>query len=129
MSKGYKKHQDRLDNVLSLGKDLARRSKSKCELCDADHKPLNPFEVEPIQDTPTVDHAVLICDHCRDQIESNKLDPQNWRFLESVIWSDIPAVQVVAVRVCKILAANGVNWAQDLLANIYLSPEVEEWLA
>ncbi len=129
MSKGYNQNKERQESISSLGKDLARRSKSKCELCDEGHRPLNPIEVAPVPETPCIEHAVLICDTCNEQIKNGKLEPQNWRFLESVIWSEIPAVQVTAIRICQLLSENGVSWAEELLSNVYLSPEIEEWLA
>ena len=42
------------------------------------------------------------------------------------MWSTEPAVQVLAWRTLKKLAAEQ-TWAQDLLDMLYLEPEVQEW--
>ena len=128
MAKGLEKHQERLDKVALLGKDLARRAKSKCELCEGGEGKLRPYEVEPLPETPCIEKALLICSKCRDDIEKNHFNPKRWRFLESVVWSELPSVQVTAVRVCRILRSNGVDWSQELLETVYLTPTVEEWL-
>ena len=129
MAKGLEKHKERLDNVALLGKDLARRAKSKCELCEGREGKLTPYEVEPLPEIPNIEEAILLCGKCRDDIEKNKFDQNRWRFLESIVWSELPPIQVTALRVCKNLNSKGVGWAQDLLDNVYISPEVEEWLA
>ena len=128
MAKGHDQHYERLSQVAMLGKELARRAKSKCELCEGSEGKLTPFEVEPLPEEPTAESAVLLCSLCRDNIERGEYDHNRWRFLESSIWSDTPPVQVTAVRACKSLSENGAGWAQDLLETVYLSPKVEEWL-
>ena len=40
MAKGLLKHQERKSALSLLGKDLARRARSKCELCEASGVPL-----------------------------------------------------------------------------------------
>ena len=62
-------------------------------------------------------------------VEDQKIEPDQARFLESVIWSEIPVVQVTAVRLCRMLAEDGVDWAAQVLDTVYLSPEVESWLS
>ena len=128
MAKGLKKHQERLDNLALLGKDLARRAKFKCELCAGCEGKLTPYEIEPLKETPSIERSILLCDKCRNDIEKDQFDHNRWRFLESVVWSELPSVQVTAVRICNHLSSNGAGWAQDLLDTVYLSPEVEEWL-
>lgn len=128
MSKGYRKHQERLDAVHFLGKTLVRRSGSKCELCGIAGEKLTIMEVEPVPENPSEDHAIFLCDACHEGCVGGKLQPMRWRFLESVVWSEIPAVQVTAVRICRRLQHEKVDWADDLLSGLYLSPEVEEWL-
>jgi len=128
MAKGYDKHRERLEAVNALGRELTRRSSSKCELCGAGGVKLSGLEIEPLPAQPDPDHTLFACDICRDGISGGKLDGARWRFLESVIWSDIPVVQVTSVRMCRKLQEQGVGWAADLLDNVYLSPEVEEWV-
>jgi len=129
MSKGYQKNKERLEKVALLGKTLVRRAKKRCELCEVQGESMAVVEVAPVPDQPDPDSAVMICGACRSLLDNEKPDPAQARFLESVIWSEIPAVQVTAVRLCRKLAALGADWAQDLLDTVYLSPESEEMLA
>jgi protein PhnA len=128
MSKGYDKHKERLEAVNSLGRELTRRSSSKCELCGSGGVKLSVVEIEPFPAQPDSDHTVFVCETCQDGITGGKLNADRWRFLDTVIWSEIPVVQVAAVRVTRKLQEQGAQWAADLLDNVYLSPEVEEWV-
>lgn len=127
MAKGHDRHKARQEAISFLGKSLIRRSGSKCELCEVAGESLGPVEVEPIPEEPHADQAIIICKQCQDGVDGAYLDPVRWRFLESVIWSEIPPVQVTAVRLCRRLAVDDCRWAADLLENLYLSPEIEEW--
>ncbi len=129
MSKGYQQHKERLQIVASFGRDLARRSGSKCELCGAAGVKLLTYEVPPVPDEPEFDHCLFACETCATQIENPKrMEADHWRCLYDTAWSDIPAVQVTAVRLLRQLAEQE-PWASDLLEQLYLSPAVEEWLA
>ena len=128
MAKGYQKNKEHQEKVALLGKSLIRRCKKKCELCDSQGTGLKVVEVDPAPAAPHEDHAIMICEACSELIETEKIDANAVRFLESVIWSEIPAVQVTAVRLCRKLSADGVDWAKDILESVYLSPEVETWL-
>ncbi len=128
MSKGYQNNRDRREAVAELGRTLVRRSRSKCELCSAAGKPLSVVEVEPLSETPDPERSVFLCDRCNESVSGGKLDPANWRFLETLVWSEIPAVQVMAVRLCRRLDEAGIDWAGNILSGLYLSPEVEDWV-
>lgn len=128
MAKGYQKNKDRMAQVALMGKSLVRRANKKCEFCEAQGESMSVMEVEPAPATPTTDHAVMVCTACRTILEQDNPDPNLSRFLETAIWSETPAVQVTAVRLCGKLADKGVDWARDLMDTVYLSPEVEEWL-
>jgi len=129
MSRGHEKHQQRLEQLSFLGKTLVRRSGAKCELCSHAHGTLHAIEISPVPEFPSEDHTLFLCDSCKDVVESGKLKPQEMHYLEEVIWSDLPVLQVTAVRLCRLLKDGGEAWAAELLANVYLSPEVKEWLA
>lgn len=129
MAKGYQKNREHKDKVALLGKSLIRRCKKKCELCDTVGASLAVVEVAPLPKEPHEDHAVMVCEACRRIMETETMAPNAVRFLESVIWSEVPAVQVTAVRLCRILAAMGVDWASELLDTVYLDPQVKAWLA
>jgi protein PhnA len=119
--------QQRQYEVSWLGKDLTRRSRSSCELCSADHTRLRIFEVAPIPETPSIHHCVFVCETCHSQLISHsKLDGDHWRCLHTAAWSIIPAIQVTAVNLLTRLQNE--LWARLLLEQIYLPPEVEDWL-
>jgi len=104
--------------------ELQERSQSKCELCSATEN-LSCYEVPPTSDG-SADECIFICQTCREQIENpDKLDTNHWRCLNDSMWSQIPAVQVVAWRMLTRLSADG--WPQDLLDMLYLADETLAW--
>ncbi|OUS12212.1 PhnA protein [Rhodospirillales bacterium 47_12_T64] len=109
---------------MSTEQDLLTRSETKCELCSAPEN-LAGFEVPPSSDG-SVDQSVLICETCRDQINNpEKVDINHWRCLNDSMWSQVPAVQVMAWRMLNRLSNEG--WAQDLLDMLYLEDETLAW--
>ncbi len=126
MSKAREKHAARLEALSLLGKDLTRRSRSHCELCDAHGIKLAPYELKPAQDTPDLERTIFACEVCAGQLNKPKtLSPDHWRCLNTSVWSEVPPVQIVAVRVLKYLAEN-VEWAADLYDQLYIAPEIAE---
>ncbi|UZE96487.1 phnA protein [Alkalimarinus alittae] len=129
MSKGQEKHQKRANELMMLGKDLARRAHSRCELCSAMGVSLRAYEVLPVPPVPDIDKIVFICGVCYEQIENPKLmDTNHWHCLTSAVWSTTPAVQVVAVRVLKRLIDHE-SWAEDLYDQLYLEPDIQCWIS
>ena len=109
---------------MSVEKALQTRSESKCELCAATEN-LNVYEVPPTSDAST-DECIFICQTCQQQIESpEKVDVHHWRCLNDSMWSQVPAVQVMAWRMLTRLNTEG--WAQDLLDMLYLDDETLVW--
>ena len=129
MARGLREHQARLQALSLLGKTLARRAGSSCELCETGGVPLRPWEVPPAPEDPDLDRTLLLCERCRKGADGGPLEGAEWRFLDSVVWSDQTAVQVTATRALRRLAERGVAWAVGTVENLYLSPESEEWLA
>lgn len=129
MAKGLEKHQARVAKLNALGKDLTRRAGSKCELCSSSGTALSVYEVPPAQDEPTADDCVFICETCKRQLENSKsLDANHWRCACESVWSEVPAVQVVAARVLDRLGRREV-WAREALEAVDFDEEVEEWIA
>ena len=128
MAKGYQKDQERKNKVSLLGKSLIRRSNKCFELCEVSGTSLSVFEVEPVPQVPEVDRAIIICEDCKQVLEGQARDDNALRFLESVIWSEVPAVQVTAFRLCRRLAQKKVSWAQELMDTVYLSEQAQVWL-
>jgi len=115
MAKGYDAHQQRQMILSTFGKDLARRAKSKCELSGASGVPLHVYEILPVPNEPDPERCLMISEETIDQINKpSKIIPDQWRNLGELIWSDIPAVQIMACRLLTYIAAKE-NWAQDIL--------------
>ncbi|WP_303903001.1 PhnA domain-containing protein [Thiohalomonas denitrificans] len=103
---------------------LQERSESKCELCGSTDA-LGHYDVPPDSDG-SADQSVLVCNACREQIEDpTKVEVNHWRCLNESMWSQVPAVQVMAWRMLTRLAAEG--WPQELLDMLYLDDETLAW--
>lgn len=109
---------------MSTEKILHERSESKCELCSATEN-LGMYEVPP-SSNGSADESVLVCETCREQIENpEQVDVHHWRCLNDSMWSQIPAVQVIAWRMLNRLHAE--SWTRDLLDMFYLDEETQTW--
>jgi protein PhnA len=127
MSTGFQGKFYRQNILSTFGKELVRRSRSRCELCERSGVRLIVLEVPPQKEEPLVDECVFVCEMCRKQIENpKKIIPSHWRCLNHSLWSEIPAVQVVSYRMLTHLASRE-RWAEELLENAYLDPETEAW--
>ncbi|NIP95876.1 MAG: phnA protein [Akkermansiaceae bacterium] len=125
MAKGFDINQERKLALSSFGKDLARRAKSKCELTQAAGVPLVIYEIPPVPGVPDFDRCLLVSEAVLAQLEKpTTLRPEEWRHLSELIWSEIPAVQAMALRILRHLAPSE-PWAQNLIEEAYLDPEVE----
>ena len=110
---------------MSFEKELATRSGECCELCNASTE-LRSFEVAPSPNNGRIDDFIYICETCETQLnDASKVDANHWRCLNDSMWSEVPAVQVVAWRMLNRLTAEG--WPQDLLDMLYLTDETLEW--
>lgn len=127
MVRGFEKNQQRLQALATLGKDLARRARSKCELCTSSGVKFICREIQPVPEEPDLNHCLLICDQCDQQLDKKgRPDEKYWRCLETSAWKELPVIQVTAVR---LLRSIGVAWTEQLLDQLYLWPETESWLA
>ena len=109
---------------MNFEKELTKRSGSVCELCAATDN-LNSFEVAPSQSNGA-DDFVMVCGTCHEQLtEPEKMIPTHWHCLNNSMWSEVPAVQVLAWRILNQLKAEG--WPQDLLDMLYLDEETLAW--
>lgn len=114
MARGKQKHQDYLDALNLLGKDLARRAKSKCELTGAPGS-LEIFDLEGPDVEPALDHVVLISAEARGHLEGRGLDDRDaLRYLDEIVWSPEPAIRRAAVRVLEQIDA---PWAREAIEN------------
>ena len=127
MGKGYDTHQARVLAMQGLGKDLARRAKSKCELTGVSGVPLKPYEVPPVGEDPDIERTLLISEACHAVLEKpDWLKGREWQCLADVVWSEMPAVQVVAWRMLNCLAKRE-DWAREVIEEVFLDKEVEAW--
>lgn len=85
-----------------------------CALCSA-------AEVVPVTLVPGLDVA-LLCPVCSAALQGNISPGPRWRCLGDAIWSEDAATQIAAWRILQALP--GEAWAADLLASVYLAPEV-----
>ena len=109
---------------MSTEKTLYERSGAKCELCGASDE-LGVYEIPPNPDG-SAEQSILLCRTCREQIDHpEKVDVNHWRCLNDSMWSQVPAVQVMAWRMLTRLSAEG--WPQELLDMLYLDDETLAW--
>lgn len=109
---------------MSIEKELQNRSQSKCELCSAIEN-LSIYEIPP-ESNGTAEQAILICQTCLDQINNpEKMNENHWRCLNDSMWSQVPAVQIMAWRMLTRLSSKG--WPQDLLDMLYLDDDTLVW--
>ena len=129
MAKGFEENRNRVAELTSFGKDLARRTRSKCELCENGGVSLEVFEVPPVEKFPRVERCAFLCENCVRQMEDRRRFEvgEQWRCLAQAVWSEIPSVQVLAVRGLRRLAESEA-WARSSLEDVYLDPEVEAWV-
>jgi protein PhnA len=126
MVKRFDKNQERLQALSWLGKDLARRARSKCELCEVSGVKFKTVEIAPVPAEPDLDHCLLLCEQCFEQINrKGPPDEKYWRCLETAAWKELPVVQVTAVRLLKAIDA---PWTELLMEQLYVWPEAEAWL-
>lgn len=127
MSKRHEKHRERVGLISSMGRHLARRSGSCCELCAVCGVPLGPWEVPPLLAEPELDRTIFVCAICKEQLtHPKKVDPKHWHCLHHSVWSKVPAVQVTSVAMLRKLIKE--DWAEELLEQVYVEPEVIAWI-
>jgi protein PhnA len=103
---------------------LKERSGGVCELC-SNTTDLKINTVEPGNSTK-VEENIVVCSTCESQITKiANMDANHWRCLNESMWSEVPAVQVVAWRMLNRLKNE--NWAQDLLDMLYLNEDTLIW--
>ncbi len=126
MAKSLKQHQEHQQGLSLLGKDLARRSGRKCELCHQSGVSLSAMEVIHHK-PPKLEACVFICDTCRDELKPlPKLNEHHWHCLNHSVWSETPIVQALAVLLLQSLNN---DWSNDLMEQVYMDEEMIERVA
>lgn len=109
---------------MKLEEQLLQRSEGRCELCGS-ATDVQLYEVQP-QEHRDADHCLMACAKCRSQVEKKEeLDGAHWKVLSETMWSEVPAVQVVAWRMLNRLRNE--SWATDSLDMLYLDDEKLAW--
>jgi len=109
---------------MTLSSSLSERSSMQCELC-SNTEALDAFIVPPKTDDAP-ENQVVVCSTCLNQInEDQSLNPDHWRCLNESIWSEVPAVKVVAFRMLRRLSDH--DWAADLKGMMYMEEDTLEW--
>lgn len=126
MARGKEDHDARTAVLNSFGKDLARRAKSKCELCERGGEKLSIFEVPPVPRDPVFARCLLLCGDCLSQAGDVRhfRGGDSWRFLATQAWSENLMVQVMAVRLLQRQASSH-HWAREALDGLFLDDETE----
>jgi len=109
---------------VSIKETLMKRANFACELCGSNSN----LEAYDIPESPAIssDCSILLCDICQPQIESTQaLDNNHMRCLNDSMWSQEPAVQVMAWRTLKRLSSE--VWAQDAIEILYLDETTQKW--
>lgn len=99
---------------MSIDKALLSRADNKCELCGSTDG-LTEYKVEP------KDEAIVMCKTCLSTIDTPAENSSHWFCLNDSMWSEVPAVQVMAYRVYSRLGN------QEQLDMMYMEDEVREW--
>ncbi len=109
---------------MNIQKELEKRSGNQCELSGVTED-LVVYQVPPLS-SGTLNDSIYITKKLAEQLEDESLtNPNDWRCLNESMWSEVPAVQVVAWRMLTRMKNEG--WTQDLLDMMYLDDETLKW--
>jgi protein PhnA len=101
---------------------LKARSNGRCELCGTTDS-LSVYAVSPANHP---DNQIVVCETCLSQLQNNgEPDSRYWRLLTGAMWSEVPAVQVIAWRLLSRMKNE--SWAVDNLDLLYLDEETLAW--
>lgn len=115
MAKGRAK-QDAYEAALqALGKDLARRAKSRCEL-SGERTSLTIYDLEGSKAEPSLAHVVMVSDTVLDHLAGKNLKRQELHYLDTAVWSELAPVRRTAVRVLEQIDE---TWARDAIDNAH----------
>lgn len=104
---------------MSVEKELLARSGGRCELC-GNVDELSVLEVSP--SNASADKSIYVCSTCKVGIEDkDAMDETHFNCLNESMWSEVPAVVVVAYRLLNALGR------QDLVDMIYMEDDIKEW--
>jgi protein PhnA len=100
--------------VGALGKELTRRGRGKCELCEG-KEGVRAWELPPFPEEPELDRTLLTCARCRNWLEGEPVVPLEARFLGEAVWSQVPPVRLAAARLLLAWGYLDDPWLADAL--------------
>lgn len=109
-----------------LGKELTRRSRGKCELCES-RDGVRPYELAPFPEEPDMDRTLMACERCRSWLETEQIVPMEAHFLSSAVWSALAPVRLVAARMLLASDFQEDPWLLDALEAANVDPETREF--
>ncbi len=109
---------------MSVESELIARSNNQCELCTSTEN-LSIYDVPP-NAQQRIEDSILVCEKCEAQLNKKEtLDSKHWNCLNESMWSEVPAVQVVAWRMLSRLRHE--SWAVDAIDLLYFDEETLAW--
>ncbi len=109
-----------------LGKELTRRSRGRCELCESRDQ-VRPFELTPFPEEPEMSRTLMACARCRRWLEKGDIDPVEGHFLSGAVWSELPAVRLAAARMLLAADFQEDPWIMDALEAADVDPDTQEF--
>ncbi len=111
-----------------LGKDLTRRSRGRCELCDG-RVDVRPYELPPFPTDPDPERTLMTCGRCRTWLETERIEPIEAHFLSTAIWADVPPVKLAAARLLLAIDDLSDPWLRDAIEAANVDPATGEFRA
>jgi protein PhnA len=115
MATGREKKIAYREAMTRLGKDLARRAKSKCEL-SGERGGLVAVDLHESEQSPELSSVILVCSEISEHLAGRGLDGP-LHYLNDAVWSTEPSVRLAAET---ILVQIDAPWARDALDNVRL---------
>lgn len=109
---------------MKFEKQLIERSGNACEL-SGETGDLSFYQVLPSEGNSAADFVVISTSLLNQLEGKSEIIPDQWRCLNDSMWSEVPAVKVVAYRVLDQLKSEG--WPADLLDMMYMDEDELKW--
>ncbi|KAK3268992.1 hypothetical protein CYMTET_22539 [Cymbomonas tetramitiformis] len=122
-SGGRQQFEDRQKALSLLGKDLAKRARSRCELCEGSGAKL--FDTSPKAE-PSLDTLLLLCERCTEMNTRTDgaywrgLDDRSVRFLEESVWSEEPIIKSTSLMLLKKVGSEWSKSTVEMIADMDL---------
>ncbi len=109
---------------MDLNPILEARCGNRCELCDTTGPELIAYPVPPKEGT-SAEEQVALCPTCRQSMADPLANVDHWRCLTGSIWSEVPAVQALSLKLLNALPAE--DWAVETIESVEIPESVAEW--